>query len=195
MIIVDGSHLRGKYPGVLMAAVNLNVNHKPFLIAVAFAKAEKCDSWEWFLTNLSVSLGEPTNLTIVSDCQKGLVLALANIFPSVSHCYCRCHLAENIKSSYNNPVIVIKFWCAAKAYRACEHEAFMEDIRVINEDAYNYIHGFDWQQWSNAFVEYRRYNMLTSNATKCTINMLKDTRVLPILKQVEEIRARLLEFF
>ena len=37
--------------------------------------------------------------------------------------------------------------------------------------------------------------MLTSNAAECTNSMLKDTRVLPIVKQVEEIRARLMEFF
>ena len=37
--------------------------------------------------------------------------------------------------------------------------------------------------------------MLTSNAAECTNSMLKDTRVLPIVKQVEEIRVKLMEFF
>ena len=37
--------------------------------------------------------------------------------------------------------------------------------------------------------------MLTSNVAECTNNLLKDTRVLPIVKQVEEIRAKLMEFY
>ena len=71
----------------------------------------------------------------------------------------------------------------------------MEDIRAVSQDAYNYIHAFGRQHWANAFVEGRRFDMLTSNAAECTNSILKDTRVLPIVKQVEEIRARLMEFF
>ena len=71
----------------------------------------------------------------------------------------------------------------------------MEVIRVVSQDAYNYIHGFGRRHWANAFVEGRRYNMLTSNVAECTNSMLKDTRALPIVKQVEEIRTRLMEFF
>ena len=37
--------------------------------------------------------------------------------------------------------------------------------------------------------------MLTSNAAECTNSLLKDTRMLPITKQVEEIRAKLMEFY
>ena len=37
--------------------------------------------------------------------------------------------------------------------------------------------------------------MLTSNAAECTNSLLKDTRVLPIIKQVKEIRAKLMEFY
>ena len=69
MVAVDGSHLRGKYPGVLLVAVTLDANNKLFPIAFAFAytEAERRDSWEWFLVNLSLSLGQPTNLTIISN--------------------------------------------------------------------------------------------------------------------------------
>ena len=109
MIAVNGSHLRGKYPGVLMVSVTFDANHKLFPIAFAFAEAERRDSWEWFLANLSISLGELMNLTVVFDLQKGLVPALANVISSASHCYCCCYLAKNIKSTYKDPVVVMKF--------------------------------------------------------------------------------------
>ena len=89
----------------------------------------------------------------------------------------------------------MKFSCAAKAYRACEHEAYMEDIKAVNVEAYNYIYAFGRQYWANAFVKGGRYDMLTSNAFECANSMLKDIRALPIVKQVKEIRAKLMEFF
>ncbi|XXG46541.1 hypothetical protein AAC387_Pa02g1359 [Persea americana] len=66
-IAVDGSHLRGKYPGVLLVVVTYDDNHKLFHIAFAFTETECRDSWEWFLANLSLALGSLTDLTIVSS--------------------------------------------------------------------------------------------------------------------------------
>ena len=65
----------------------------------------------------------------------------------------------------------------------------------VDERAYNYIHAIGRQFSATAFAHGRRYDMLTSNAAKCTNSLLKDTRVLPITKQVEEIHAKLIEFF
>lgn len=67
MITVNGSHLHGKYPGVLLVAVTLDANHKLFPIVFAFTEAERRDSWEWFIATVSEALREPWNLTIVSD--------------------------------------------------------------------------------------------------------------------------------
>lgn len=74
MIVVDVSHLRGKYPRVLLVAITHDANHQLFPIAFAFAKAEHHDSWELFLVNLSMALGEPNDLTIVSLRLKGLFI-------------------------------------------------------------------------------------------------------------------------
>ncbi|XXG41491.1 hypothetical protein AAC387_Pa01g1937 [Persea americana] len=52
MIAVDGSDLRGKYPGLLLVVVTYDGNHKLFPIAFAFIEAECRDSWEWFFANL-----------------------------------------------------------------------------------------------------------------------------------------------
>ena len=71
----------------------------------------------------------------------------------------------------------------------------MEDITAVNVEAYNYLNAFGKERWANAFVEGQHYDMLTSNAAECTNIMLKDIRVLPIVKQAEETRAKLMEFF
>ena len=111
------------------------------------------------------------------------------------HCYCCCHIAVNIKGAFSEGAMVMKFWRAAKSYRPYEYEAYMTDIRVVSQEALNYIDTIGRQRWANAYIEDRRYGMLTSNAAKCTNSLPKDTRLLPIAKQVKEIRAKLKEFY
>ena len=132
MIAVDSSHLRDKYPGILLVAVTHDANHKLLPITFAFAEAERRDSWEWFFVNLFISLGEPPKLTIVSDRQKGLVLALKNTIPATMHCYYCRHIVENTKATFNDRAIMLKFWRAAKSYKPCEYEAYMMDIRSVS---------------------------------------------------------------
>ena len=82
-----------------------------------------------------------------------------------------------------------------RAYRPYEYDVCMNDILSVDKHAYNYIDTIGHQNWATAFAHGRRYDMLTSNAAECTNSLLKDIRVLPITKQVEEIRAKLMEFF
>ena len=69
------------------------------------------------------------------------------------------------------------------------------DICVVSQEAFSYIEAIGRQLWINAYVQGHRYDVLISNAAECTNSLLKDTRVLPIVKQVEEIRAKLMEFY
>ena len=88
LIAVDGAHLRGKYPRVLLTVVTYDGDRKLFPLAFAIAKIERQDSWEWFLTAISIAFRPTRDLTIVSDRQKGLVQAVSNRFPNAYHCYC-----------------------------------------------------------------------------------------------------------
>lgn len=93
MIAMYASHLRGKYPGVILVATTHDANHQLFPIAFAFAEAECRDSWEWFLVNLSMALGEPNDLTIISGRQQSLIPTIKSIMPSTHHSFCCHHIA------------------------------------------------------------------------------------------------------
>jgi len=41
MVVVDGSYLRRKYPGVLLMAITLDANNNHFPIAFSFVEAER----------------------------------------------------------------------------------------------------------------------------------------------------------
>ena len=95
-------------------------------------------------------VGEPPNLTIVSDRQKGLILALKNTIPFAMYCYYCRQIAKNIKDAFSDRVIVMKFWRATKSYRRYEYEAYITDIRAVSQEAFNYIEEIGRRHWANA---------------------------------------------
>ena len=83
-----------------MVAVIHDGNHQLFPIQFFFAEAERRDSWEWFLANLSLSLGKPKDLTIISDRPKCLIPAVQAMMSNVKHYFCCHQIVENIKGSF-----------------------------------------------------------------------------------------------
>ena len=49
LVLVDGTFLTGKYRGVLMIAVGVDLDNQLVPLAFALAKGENDDSWCWFL--------------------------------------------------------------------------------------------------------------------------------------------------
>ena len=79
--------------------------------------------------------------------------------------------------------------------RVCEYENYMAEIRSIDVGAHDYIGVISGQHRANAFIDGKRYDMLTTNIAESTNSLLKDIRELPITQQIESIRAKLMEFF
>lgn len=46
---LDGCHLRGPFPGILLAAVGKDGNNNIFPVAWAIVEVENSDTWTWFL--------------------------------------------------------------------------------------------------------------------------------------------------
>lgn len=69
---VDGCHLKGCFPGILLVAVAKDGNNTIYPIAWAVVETENKESWAWFfdllLNDLEFYDGE--GLTIMSDRQK-----------------------------------------------------------------------------------------------------------------------------
>ena len=93
---------------------------------------------------------------------------------------------------FKDKAIVSKFWCAAKSSGSCDYERHMNDLRNVNEEEYVYIENIGKERWANAFVHAGQYDMLTTNSAECTNSLLKDIQELPITRQVEKIRAKIM---
>jgi transposase-like protein len=60
-------------------------------------ESENAESWTWFLENLRKAIGTPNGLVISSDMQKGLEIAIMQIYPHAEHRECIRHLYNNFK--------------------------------------------------------------------------------------------------
>nr|VDC99373.1 unnamed protein product [Brassica oleracea] len=53
VIVVDGTHLSGKYGGTMLVAARQDGNFQIFPLAFGIVDEEDIPSWEWFFTKLA----------------------------------------------------------------------------------------------------------------------------------------------
>ncbi|XP_028076867.1 uncharacterized protein LOC114278907 [Camellia sinensis] len=90
VIGVDGCHLKRPHGGVLLTVVGMDANNCIFLFAYAIIEKEKKKTRLWFLNLLGKDLNIVNShyYTFISDKQKGLIDAVAELFPNVSRRFC-----------------------------------------------------------------------------------------------------------
>ena len=80
VISIDGTHLYGKYRGVLLIAMTTDANNKVLPLTFAVVDKESWPNWGWFLDCFRMSLGGViANKDIcIPDRHKGIQNAIAN---------------------------------------------------------------------------------------------------------------------
>ncbi|XP_043717980.1 uncharacterized protein LOC122665917 [Telopea speciosissima] len=136
---LDGCHLKGSYGGVLLSAISVDGNKGLFPIAYAVVEVECKESWLFFL-NLLHDIIDPDDanrmLTFMSDKQKGLGDAIALVFPNAYIRYCSRHLNQNFKKKYLGDAFRKHFWTASSVCTVNQFESAMNDIRTMDNTAY-----------------------------------------------------------
>ena len=81
MISIDGTHLYGKYQGVLLIAMATDANNKVLRLTFAVVDKELGPSWGWFLERLRNALGDVIankDICVISNRYKGIQNAIAD---------------------------------------------------------------------------------------------------------------------
>lgn len=79
VVIVDGTHLRGKYAGCLLSASAQDGNYQVFPLAVAVVDGENDKAWEWFFQKLTSFIPDTTELVFVSDRHPSIYYGIAKV--------------------------------------------------------------------------------------------------------------------
>ncbi|KAK8636569.1 hypothetical protein V6N13_124314 [Hibiscus sabdariffa] len=172
--MVVGSH-KGQYSmiydylnelRITNPVVGVDANDNLYPIAYAVVEAENQSAWYWFLSLLATDLEIESNhnITFISDKQKGLMEALAEVFPSATHRTCVRHLYNNFKGKHLKDLL----WKAARATYQKEFEDAMAELKAVSNDAFNWLNGNDPSQWSKShFSSFCKSDMLLRNLSEC----------------------------
>ncbi|XP_070017018.1 uncharacterized protein [Nicotiana sylvestris] len=115
----EGTFEGGKKIGQLLVAVCKDENNQMLPLAWAVVEIENMHTWRWFVNLLKsdLQLGDGTNLTIITDMQKGLENAIADLLPNSKHRMCARHILANWSKKWRGIERRNYFWrCARSTY-------------------------------------------------------------------------------
>ncbi|XP_030924517.1 uncharacterized protein LOC115951450 [Quercus lobata] len=220
VISIDGTHLYGKYKGVLMIAMTTDANQKVLPIAFAVVDKESGPSWGWFLECLRTSIErviENKDICIISDRHKGIKCAIRE-WPRgqdgrerVYHRYCLRHVASNFNTHFDNPTLKALALKAGYETHDAKFVSIMQTIkeaeinllrgvdptdrRIIRYMPYTYLMSEDVDKWTQSHDGGRRYGAMTTNTSECFNGVLKGARGLSIAAMVKFTYFKLVAYF
>ncbi|KAI3954397.1 hypothetical protein MKW92_041201, partial [Papaver armeniacum] len=185
---LDGTHLKGKYGGTLLAIVGLDANN-----------VECKESWIDFLSILAPELKQHKRaLTFISNRQKGLVEGIARNFNDVNHYhrFCFRHLYKNFKAKHPGKNLEFIVWRAARSYSEVGHNIWMERLKEAKVSAVEWFNDKPVEQWARAYFDKSsKCDHITSNFCEAFNAWILELRFMPITKLVQKYHLLMMRIF
>ncbi|KAL0802869.1 hypothetical protein Bca101_058045 [Brassica carinata] len=102
VIIVDGTHLWGKYAGCLLSASAQDGNYQVFPLDIAVVDGENDKAWEWFFQKLTLFIPDSSEVVFVSDRHPSIYHGIGKVYPNGCHCACILHLKRNMRTYFKD---------------------------------------------------------------------------------------------
>ncbi|GJZ29922.1 hypothetical protein Tco_0574969 [Tanacetum coccineum] len=196
VIGLDGCFLKHTCRGELLTAMGRDANNQMYPIAWAVVRVENADNWGWFLHLLhdDLCLNDGTGITIISDSHKGLIDAVNDWLPEAEHRKCTRHIYANFKKKYSGLQYQRLFWAAASCTLEQQFLQIMDQIKLLDANAYDYLIQRDPNSWSRAFFEMDRRCAAFENGISESFNRaILGPRMKPIITMLEEIRLYIMQ--
>ena len=113
------------------------------------------------------------------------------------HRICVRHLYTNFQDrGHKGKALKDKLWEATVACIETKYLAAMEELKKIDEAAYNYLDIVDQCMWSRAYFIFKpRTNLLVNNLSESFNSYIIDVRDKPLVAMMEIIRRKLMKRF
>ncbi|KAH0773406.1 hypothetical protein KY290_010543 [Solanum tuberosum] len=196
VIEVDGTHLHGKYEGVLLSVVAQDTENHVYLIAFCVVDKENDASWTFFFEKLKVIVVDEPELCFISDRHKSIAYSIVNVYNHAHHGYCMRHLSENLRVNHHCGDYLYLYYNAAKVYSLEEFDNhFVEFKNKCPTTVVVLEHDVGFEKWSRAHFPSNRYDVMTTYITELLNDMLIDEREYPAASIFNSIAKRFGELF
>ncbi|XP_013694765.1 uncharacterized protein LOC106398802 [Brassica napus] len=178
VLVVDGTHMFGKYKGVLLSSSGQDADCRAFPIAFAVVDSENSDSWKWFFERCAA-----------------IFAANDRWYPRAHHGICLEHLKRNVAEKYKRLQQKDMVASAGEAFKVSKFEKLYELIKLTDWRCWDYLEKIHRKLWKRSHFEGKRYNMMTSNIAESLNHTLLPARESPIVALMEFIRRMLTRWF
>lgn len=124
---------------------------------------------------------------------QGLIPAVQQIFPDSEHRFCVRHLYSNFQVHFKGENLKNQLWACARSSSEVEWNANMEEMKSLNQDAYEWLQKMPPKTWVRAyFSEFPKCDILLNNNCEVFNKYILEARELPILSMFEKIKSQLI---
>ncbi|XP_059310813.1 uncharacterized protein LOC132062214 [Lycium ferocissimum] len=195
VLAVDGTHLFGKYGGVLLSAVALDTENHIFPLAFCVVNSEGDASYQYFFEQLLEIVPNTNELCIISDRHPSIKKAVSKIYTEAHYGACMRHLGESIRKNFHCGDWMHHFYDAAKAYRRDEFNDHFQQIKDLDMSVAKYLEDVGFHRWSRAHFPGNRYDVMTTNIAESINSMFLAEREFPITALFNSINRRFAQKF
>lgn len=200
VIIIDGTHLKTVYGGVLVIACAQDPDRHHYPLAFGVVDGEKDASWRWFLNLLKTQIPDDPELVFVSDRHQSIIKTVHEVYPKSAHGYCIFHLSQNVKAhvtkGQRKDTCSDKFRHLAQIYGKSEFKKYYADFRNRYPGCAVYLdESVHVSRWARSHFPGERYNIDTTNCVESMNNVLLEARKLPLLAMLDVILGKIVEWF
>lgn len=188
VIQIDGTHLYGPYPGVLLSATSVDGFSHILPLAFTIVEAENVSSWEWFMDRIRrfVAL-KRHDICVISDRHARILAAMQKpgwCEPHNHHRFCVRHLAANFatahkKSGLRDRVVELAYQVQSKKF-----ELLWDQLMTVEPRTAAWFENKPFMKWSLAYDGGKRFGIMTTNHAESWNRAILDARKLPVTSLV-----------
>ncbi|XP_049349465.1 uncharacterized protein LOC125814043 [Solanum verrucosum] len=177
VIAVDGTHLHGKYEGVLLSVVAQDTENHVYPIAFCVVDKENDASWTFFFEKLKEIVVDELDLCFISDRYNSIANDIVNVYNHAYLGYCMRHLGENLCVNHHCRDYLYLYYNATNVYSLEEFDNHFVEFKNKCPTAVVVLeHDIGFEKWSRAHFPGNKYDVMTTNIAESLNDMLIDER-------------------
>ncbi|EOA15769.1 hypothetical protein CARUB_v10006926mg [Capsella rubella] len=195
VIVIDGTAMKGKYKGCLVAASGQDGNMQVYPLAFGVVDGENTPGWVWFFKNLKKFVPDEEDLVFVSDRHASIYAGLREVYPLAHHGSCTVHLVRNVRHNFDCDGLASIVNKEARAYTVGDFRVWWAEIKGRSQKCAAYLTAIGLPHWTLSHFPGIRYNIMSSNISESLNAAMQKAIDYPVVPMVEFIRAMLMRWF